>query len=119
MTPFQPDASAKAPWTSTTVGDPFAAVLMSTSLSFSAPYSPERPEGGADLLGEELRLLPGGQVATLVGLVEVDEGGVRLLGPAARGPPDLARERGEADRERDLRRSLAGRACLSQSSSVL
>src|SRR3712207_9012533 len=39
---------------------------------------------------------------------------VRLLDPAARGPPDLARERGEADGERDRRRRLAGRECLSQ-----
>ena len=58
---------------------------------------------------EELRLLPGGEVAAPVDLVEVDEVGVGLLDPAARGPEDLAGERGEADRERDRRRSLAGR----------
>src|SRR5436190_23319561 len=48
-------------------------------------------------------------MAASVDLVEVREGGVRLLGPAARGPPNLAWKRGEADRKRDLRRSLVGR----------
>ena len=43
-----------------------------------------------------------------VDFVEVDEGGVGLLGPAARGRDDLAGDRGEADRDRDGRRSLAG-----------
>src|SRR3712207_2747073 len=33
----------------------------------------KRPERGADLLGEQLRLLPGGEVASLVDLVPVDE----------------------------------------------
>ena len=48
-------------------------------------------------------------MAALVDLVEVGEVGVARLDPAARGPEDLAGERGEADRERDRRRSLAGR----------
>ena len=64
--------------------------------------------------GEELRLLPGGEVTALVDLVEVGDVGVGVLDPAARGPPDLAGEGGEADRERDLRRSLAGRERLSR-----
>ena len=64
----------------------------------------------ADFFGKQLRLFPGGEVAAPVGLVEVDEVGVDLLDPAARGPEDLAGEGGEADREGDLRRSLAGRA---------
>ena len=46
-------------------------------------------------------------MSALVDLVEVGEGGVRLLDPAARGPEDLAGESREADGERDLRRSLA------------
>ena len=49
-------------------------------------------------------------MAAPVDLVEVGEGGVGLLDPAARGPEDLAGEDGEADRDRDLRRSLPGRA---------
>ena len=61
------------------------------------------PEGGLELLGEQLGFFPGGEVAALVGLVEVAEGGIGLLDPAARGLEDLAREAGEADRDRDLR----------------
>src|ERR687897_752456 len=69
----------------------------------------QRPEGGPQLGGEELRLLPGGEVAAPVDLVEVSEAGVDRLDPAARGSPDLAGERREADGNRDRRRSLAGR----------
>src|ERR671917_494002 len=66
-----------------------------------------------------LRLLPRGEVTALVDLVEVGDVGVGVLDPAARGPPDLAGEGGEAHRQRDFRRSLGGCACLSQSLSVL
>src|SRR5215213_71331 len=69
----------------------------------------KRPERGSDLLGEQLGLFPGGEVAALVDLVEVGEGAVRPCHPAARGRPDLAGERGEAHRNRYLRRSLCGR----------
>src|SRR5215471_10617362 len=69
----------------------------------------ERPEGGAEFFGKQLRLLPGGEVAAPVGLVEVDEVGVELLGPAARGPEDLTGEHREADRELDLRGRMSGR----------
>src|SRR4030095_14227702 len=68
------------------------------------------PERRPDLLREQLGFFPGGEVAALVGLVEVDQVGVRLLDPAARGREDLAREGGEADRDRDLRGSLASGA---------
>ena len=37
---------------------------------------PKRPERGAEFLGEELRLLPGGEVAALVDLVVIDEVGI-------------------------------------------
>ena len=47
-------------------------------------------------------------MATAVDLVEVSEAGVDRLNPAARGSPDLARERREADGNRDRQRSLAG-----------
>src|SRR6478736_6550620 len=50
-----------------------------------------------DLLGEQLRLFPGGEVAAPGGLVEVNEVGVDLLGPAARSLVDLPGEDGEAD----------------------
>src|SRR5439155_26819848 len=69
--------------------------------------------------GDELRLLPGGEVAAPVGLVEVGDVGVSLFDPAARGPEDLAGELGEADRERDRRRSLAGRKSRSLRLTVL
>ena len=70
----------------------------------------ERPEARADLGREQFGLFPRGEVAAPVDLVEVGEGGVGLLDPAVRGPEDLAGEDGEADRDRDLRRSLSGRA---------
>jgi hypothetical protein len=69
----------------------------------------QRAECSPHLDGEELRLLPGGEVAAPVDLVEVREVRVDRLDPAARGSPDLAGERREADRNRDRRRSLAGR----------
>src|SRR4029079_9461523 len=71
--------------------------------------SAQRLERRAHLLAEELRLLPRGEVATLVDLREVDDVRVRRLDPAARRPPDLARERREAERDRRRRqRLLAG-----------
>src|SRR5215211_5064563 len=75
----------------------------------------QRPERGPDLAREEFRLFPGGEVAALVDLVEVGEVGVRRLDPAAWGPEDLAGEGGEADRDLDLRRNLAGRKRLGSS----
>src|SRR5262249_34005703 len=60
----------------------------------------QRLERGAHLGGKQVWLLPRGEVAAPVGLVEVAEVGVDLLGPAAGGPEDLAGERGEAHRER-------------------
>ena len=70
----------------------------------------ERLEARADLFRKQLRFFPGGEVAAPVGLVEVDDVGVELLDPAAWGPEDLVGEGGEADRECDRRRSLAGRS---------
>src|SRR5581483_9516720 len=76
-------------------------------LSTVAAISAHRPERGADLLGEELRLLPRGEVPAALGLVEVRDVGIALLDPAARGEEDLAGELREADRDRHLRGSLA------------
>src|SRR5215213_651180 len=76
------------------------------ALALSTPCAPtpslrlaQGSERRPDLGREEFRLFPGGEVSAPVDLVEVGEVGVRLLDPAARGPPDLAGERGEADRE--------------------
>src|SRR5437764_4392385 len=77
----------------------------------SAQWLERRPDLGREQLG----LLPGGEVAALAGLVVVGEVWVGLFGPAARGAEDLAGERGEADRELDLRRSLPGRESLGSS----
>src|SRR5215203_2576443 len=58
--------------------------------------SAKRRECRPDLFGKERGLFPGREVAAPVDLVEVGEVGVRILGPAARGPPDLAGEGREA-----------------------
>src|SRR5215475_4300689 len=71
----------------------------------------KRLERGTHLTREEFRLLPGGEVATLVNLVEVGDVGVRLLHPATWCAEDLAGEGGVPDRQRDLRRGLSGRLC--------
>jgi hypothetical protein len=52
-----------------------------------------------DLGREQLGLFPDGEVAALVDLVEVDEVGVDLLGPAARRLDDLVGEDGVGHRE--------------------
>src|SRR5262249_54414311 len=75
----------------------------------------QRPERRPDLGREQLRLFRGSEVAALAGLVVVGEVGVALLDPAARGPEDLAGERGETDRDLDLRRRLSGRKGLRSS----
>src|SRR4029079_3462675 len=80
-----------------------------TGMPLTNPLS-QRLGCGAQLLREELRFLPRGEVTALVHLVEVDgDVGVSPLDPAARGTPDLPGERREADRNRDRRRSLACR----------
>src|SRR6476620_5857479 len=81
-------------------------LLMRTSVLVA-----QRPERCSHLAREERGLFPRREVAALVGLVEVDEVRIALLDPAARGTEDLVGERGETDRERDRRRSLAGRHC--------
>src|SRR3954469_21616321 len=98
ITPFQLEASANAPCTSTTVGDVASDMRVPFQMGAGEDASADRREGGADLLREELGLLPGGEVAAARDFVEVVEAGIGLLGPAARGSPDLARERREADR---------------------
>src|SRR5262245_20860249 len=110
MTPFQLEASAKAPWTSTTVGEPLPLDESGICIPFGWRPSAQCLEGGPELLAEELRLLPGGEVPAPVDLVEVGEVGVDLLGPAPRRPEDLAGEHREADRERDRGRYLARRS---------
>jgi hypothetical protein len=59
----------------------------------------KRPEARADLFGEQLRLLPGREVPTLVELVVMDEVGIGLLCPTPRHLVDLVRK--DAHRYRD------------------
>ena len=49
-----------------------------------APLRPKAPQPGAQLADEDLGLLEGGEVATLVGDAEVDQVAVGGLDPASR-----------------------------------
>src|SRR3954470_6701273 len=85
------------------------AVGVSTSVLMTSPSLSQRAERSPHLGREELGLLPGGEVAAPVGLVEVGEAGENYLDLAARGREDLAGEVRVAHRNCDRRRSLAGR----------
>src|SRR5687768_101667 len=65
---------------------PYAALRANWLAAWSPPTSgsSHRAERCPELLREELGLLPGGKVAALVDLIEVDEVGVRLLRPTPR-----------------------------------
>src|SRR5439155_7207403 len=80
--------------------------------SIRPPRSAQRPERGAHLFGEELRLLPGREMPALADLVEVHGVRVRPLDPAPRRPPDLPGKRREADRDLDGHRRLTGGALV-------
>src|SRR4051812_11194185 len=66
-------------------------------ISDAARASAGRAAGGTrpHFGGEQFGFFPGGEVAAPVDLMEVRDGVIGLFGPAARCPPDLARERGE------------------------
>src|SRR3954447_4141776 len=85
------------------------AVVVLTAVLITSSLLTQRAERRPHLGREELGLLPGGEVPAPVGLVEVGEAGEHHLDPAARSREDLAGEVREADRNRDRRRSLAGR----------
>src|SRR5690348_1524166 len=90
MTPFQLEASAKAPCTRTIV-------------SISAP--PQRSEGRSHLLAEQRGLLPRCEVATFVEPVVVDEvAWVSVLCPAPRRLIELVGEHADRERDRDVLR---------------
>src|SRR6476660_5564578 len=75
----------------------------STSNPSCASSSTQRLEGGADLRGEELRLLPRGEVPALGRLVVVDEVVVRVLHPVSRSLEELVREHRETGRQPHVR----------------
>src|SRR5687768_1065953 len=73
--------------------------------------SAQRAEGSPHLGREELRLLPGGEVATPLDLVEVREPRIYRFDPAPRSSPDLAGKRREADGNGDRRRRRTRCTC--------
>src|SRR4029077_643160 len=95
--------------TTTTMLMSDALLLPEVIPSLVCGHLAERPEARADFFRKQLRLFPGREVAAFAGLVEVDEVGVDLLGPAARSLEDLAGERRDAGRELHLRTRLPGR----------
>src|SRR5215475_2892081 len=71
-------------------------------LSGLALPSAQCAERRAQLFGKQLRLFPGGEVASSFGFVEVDQVVVGLLGPAARRVDVLLREHRDGGREGDV-----------------
>src|SRR5262249_11711073 len=64
----------------------------------------KRFERHAKFFREKLRLFPGREVAAFVDLIEIDEIGIRLLRPAARGRVDFVRKNAHGDRDGDISR---------------
>src|SRR5215208_897500 len=77
-----------------------------------AGRSTQRPEGVAQLLREDLRLLPGGEVPALLDPVVVNELRIRLLRPALRSRIELVREDGDTNRDLDARDVEEGQMAL-------
>src|SRR5215216_4184429 len=69
----------------------------------------EGSERGAELGTEEFRLFPGGEVAALVDLVEVDQVAIGAPGPCLRGSIDLVRKYRDGHREGNVSGFLRGR----------
>jgi hypothetical protein len=96
--------------------DRLAAVSPDSICAFCAPKSSARfaewAEPGADLLCEELRLLPGRKVPAFVDLVVVDELGIRLFCPTPRGRADVVRKDAHRHRNGDLFRGEEGQLVL-------
>src|SRR5688500_9583024 len=62
----------------------------------------KRPEPGANLFDKQLWLLPRSEVPAPVEPVEMDELGIRLLGPAPRGWIELVRKDAHGNRDGDV-----------------
>src|SRR5690348_4504124 len=78
---------------------------LSSALGIRATSSnrtPQRPEGVANLPAEDLRLLPRCEVTARLGLMEVDQLVVGLLGPAPGRDEALARKRRHRGWDRDV-----------------
>src|SRR5207247_8439169 len=76
----------------------FAPVSPTSYRSFFAQRSERRPQ----LLGEELRLFPGGKVPPFVELVVIDELGICPLRPAPRRRDDVVRKNAYRNRYGDV-----------------
>src|SRR6185295_10786746 len=69
----------------------------------------ERFERRAQLCRKHLRVLPCGEVAALLGFMEVDDLGISAPDPSLRRPIDLLRKYRDGHRNRDLGSPLRGR----------
>src|SRR5215213_4627101 len=78
-------SSETSTWNGRTSVAALTVLVMATSVA-------QRAEARADLVAEELRLLPGREVPALVELVVVDEIGIGLLRPAPRDLIELVRK---------------------------
>ena len=78
----------------------------SAALTFSLA---QRSERRAQLRREQLRVLPHGEVAATVDLVEVGQLGEGATGPGLLGAKDLVREHRDGHRDRDLGAFLIAR----------
>src|SRR5207247_5502048 len=81
--------------------------------------SPQRAERRTQLAREDLWLFPRGEVAALLGLIEVDQVGIHPLCPTARRLEDLAGEHRERHGDRKVRRLSSGRERREDGSEVL
>src|SRR5262245_34862910 len=105
ITPLQLEPSANAPCTRTTVAaseEEVPSVIAAPFRSRLGGTSPQRPERRPHLLGEQRRLLPGGEVPALGHVVEMDQV-VRIgaLRPASRCLVQLVREHADGVRDGD------------------
>src|SRR5262245_4157177 len=76
--------------------------LMSSCSFMVSSQLAQRLEGGAELAGEQLRLLPCCEVTAPVDDVEVDQLVIGALGPALRRAIDLAGEHRDRGRQRNV-----------------
>ena len=90
---FAPDPAAAA-----TPGDVSTSATRAQRPSLTMA---QRSEARAHFLGEELRLLPGGEVSALGKRVVVDQFGIRPLRPTLRGWVELVRKDAHGDRDAD------------------
>src|SRR5258705_8828468 len=70
---------------------------------------PERSEGGAQLGGEKLRLLPRGEVSAFVDFMKIDQVFIGAACPRLRGAIDVLWKYSDGHRRRDLGGLFRGR----------